>query len=297
MFSRLRRKFERGYRRGRDEKNSTDMSAAAVAENSETEETVEEKAAAVLSEEPYVKVKEENYKDGKIISTLTYDYNENGEMIRENYTFTNDPESAYYQDIVTTQTEDGGKRVVYEDGILAANGQPCKFAIRNGWEYQYDAEGREVFFTDDIWEVTSEYDENGNLVKEISKKDEIVKTSEYEYDGNGYLIKESSYNSSGELTEYKTFENDKDGREIHQRVFEADGTEPNEYPTFEWKYEYDESGRVIEEYRTDVERGGKSYQKKFSYDDNGGIAKEYDGYGNEWITYMPLSLYLEQAGN
>ncbi|MDO4327352.1 MAG: hypothetical protein Q4E24_15225 [bacterium] len=277
--------------------SNADMNVTAMDENSEITETAGEEAVAILSDEPYVKVKEENYKDGKIISTITYDYDGNGELIRENYTYEKDPESSYYQDITTTLTEDGGKRVVYEDGILASNGQPCKFAIRKGWEYQYDAEGREVFFTDDTWEVTSEYDGNGNLVKKISKKEDIVFTSEYEYDENGYLIKESSYNSYGELTGYKIFENDKDGREIHQRVFEADGTEPNNYPTFEWIYEYDEKGRVIVEYRADVERGGKSYQKKFSYDDNGRISKEYDSYNNEWITYMPLSQYLDQAEN
>lgn len=164
-------------------------------------------------------------------------------------------------------------------------------------EYRYDAEGREIFRTNQSGEFTSEYDENGNLVKVILKNGETVTTTEYEYDENGYRIKESTYNTYGELKEYKTFENDSDGREIHQRVFGADGSEPNTYGRYEWKYEYDEKGRVIEEYRTDVERGGKSYQKKFVYDENGRISKEYDSFNNEWLTYIPLSQYLAQTGN
>lgn len=271
-------------------------SVGSISESAVGSEAGENSDSAALSDETYVMTKQEMYKDKELITTYTYDYNEAGELIRRTVAKENDPEYSYYQDIITTPTEDGGKYVAYQDGVTLSSGEPS--SISTNLEYQYDAEGREVFSRGLNWDVTSEYDETGNLVKQISayRQGSTVNTYEYEYDENGYLVKESRYTGTPmELTQYILYENDADGRQIHQRVFAPDGSEPDSYEVYEWQYEYDEQGRVTLEYALGMEQNDRQNKKSFTYDDNGRISTEYDYTYRTRTTYMPLSEYLAQA--
>ena len=243
------------------------------------------------SDEPYVLVRETYTKNGTVTE---YAYDENGDKISETVTYPDKPDETLYREYTTRYQEDGSKIVTESQTMLKATGE----AISNAtYEYTYNPEGllvRKAGFYDGQLdgEVTYEYDEDGNLTyqsetKATSLGNAMAKKCEYDEAGN--LVKETLLDSDGNVNRVYTYEYDADGKQILQHEFNAAGEEKLSYELCEWKYEYDEEGRVIEEWKEGTEHGGKFEHYEYEYDENGNVCKKKDLTLNTTYEYAPLS--------
>lgn len=242
--------------------------------DSQTSSSEGENQAA--SDEPYVLIRETYTKNGTVTE---YAYDENGDKISETVTYPDKPDETLYREYTTRYQEDGSKIVTESQTMLQATGE----AISNAtYEYTYNPEGllvRKAGFYDGQLdgEVTYEYDENGNLTyqsetKATSLGNAMAKKCEYDEAGN--LVKETLLDSDGNVNRVYTYEYDADGKQILQHEFNAAGEEKLSYELCEWKYEYDEEGRVIEEWKEGTEHGGKFEHYEYEYDENGNVCKK-----------------------
>ena len=243
------------------------------------------------SDEPYVLIRETYTKNGTVTE---YAYDENGDKISETVTYPDKPDETLYREYTTRYQEDGSKIVTESQTMLQATGE----AISNAtYEYTYNPEGllvRKAGFYDGQLdgEVTYEYDENGNLTyqsetKATSLGNAMAKKCEYDEAGN--LVKETLLDLDGNVNRVYTYEYDADGKQILQHEFNAAGEEKLSYELCEWKYEYDEEGRVIEEWKEGTEHGGKFEHYEYEYDENGNVCKKKDLTLNTTYEYAPLS--------
>ncbi len=243
------------------------------------------------SDEPYVLIRETYTKNGTVTE---YAYDENGDKISETVTYPDKPDETLYREYTTRYQEDGSKIVTESQTMLKATGE----AISNAtYEYEYNPEGllvRKAGFYDGQLdgEVTYEYDENGNLTyqsetKATSLGNAMAKKCEYDEAGN--LVKETLLDSDGNVNRVYTYEYDADGKQILQHEFNAAGEEKLSYEPCEWKYEYDEEGRVIEEWKEGTEHGGKFEHYEYEYDENGNVCKKKNLTLNTTYEYAPLS--------
>ena len=259
------------------------------AETSE-ESSAEEEAQAAL-DEPYVLVRENSTKKGIITE---YAYDENGDKISETVTYQDKPDETLYREYTTQYQEDGSKIVTESQTMLQATGE----AISNAtYEYDYNPEGllvRKAGFYDGQLdgEVTYEYDENGNLTYQSETKATSLGNAmakKCEYDAAGNLVKETLLDSDGNVNRVYTYEYDGDGKQILQHEFNAAGEETVSYELCQWKYEYDEDGRVIQEWKEGTEHGGKFEHYEYEYDEYGNICKKKDLTLHITYEYAPLS--------
>ncbi len=257
--------------------------------DSQTSSSEGENQAA--SDEPYVLIRETYTKNGTVTE---YAYDENGDKISETVTYPDKPDETLYREYTTRYQEDGSKIVTESQTMLQATGE----AISNAtYEYTYNPEGllvRKAGFYDGQLdgEVTYEYDENGNLTyqsetKATSLGNAMAKKCEYDEAGN--LVKETLLDSDGNVNRVYTYEYDADGKQILQHEFNAAGEEKLSYELCEWKYEYDEEGRVIEEWKEGTEHGGKFEHYEYEYDENGNVCKKKNLTLNTTYEYAPLS--------
>ena len=254
------------------------------------ESSAEEEDQAAL-DEPYVLVRENSTKKGIITE---YAYDENGDKISETVSYPDKPDETLYREYTTQYQEDGSKIVTESQTMLQATGE----AISNAtYEYDYNPEGllvRKAGFYDGQLdgEVTYEYDENGNLTYQSETKATSLGNAmakKCEYDAAGNLVKETLLDSDGNVNRVYTYEYDGDGKQILQHEFNAAGEETVSYELCQWKYEYDEDGRVIQEWKEGTEHGGKFEHYEYEYDEYGNICKKKDLTLHITYEYAPLS--------
>lgn len=254
------------------------------------ESSAEEEAQAAL-DEPYVLIRETYTKNGIVTE---YAYDENGDKISETVSYPDKPDETLYREYTTQYQEDGSKIVTESQTMLQATGE----AISNAtYEYDYNPEGllvRKAGFYDGQLdgEVTYEYDENGNLTYQSETKATSLGNAmakKCEYDAAGNLVKETLLDSDGNVNRVYTYEYDGDGKQILQHEFNAAGEETVSYELCQWKYEYDEDGRVIQEWKEGTEHGGKFEHYEYEYDEYGNICKKKDLTLHITYEYAPLS--------
>lgn len=260
-------------------------------QQTETQENSTEEEDKAVIDEPYVLVRETYTKNGIVTE---YAYNENGDKISETVLYEDKPDETLYREYTTQYQEDGSKIVTESQTMLQATGE----AISNAtYEYNYNPEGLLVrkagFYDGELdGEVTYEYDANGNLTyqsetKATSLGNAMAKKCEYDEDGN--LVKETLLESDGNVNRVYTYEYDENGKQILQHEFNAAGEETLSYELCEWKYEYDQEGRVIEEWKEGTEHGGKHEHYKYEYDEYGNVCKKKDLTLHTTYEYAPLS--------
>lgn len=254
------------------------------------ESSAEEEDQAAL-DEPYVLIRETYTKNGIVTE---YAYDENGDKISETVSYPDKPDETLYREYTTQYQEDGSKIVTESQTMLQATGE----AISNAtYEYDYNPEGllvRKAGFYDGQLdgEVTYEYDENGNLTYQSETKATSLGNAmakKCEYDAAGNLVKETLLDSDGNVNRVYTYEYDGDGKQILQHEFNAAGEETVSYELCQWKYEYDEDGRVIQEWKEGTEHGGKFEHYEYEYDEYGNVCKKKDLTLHTTYEYAPLS--------
>lgn len=254
------------------------------------ESSAEEEDQAAL-DEPYVLIRETYTKNGIVTE---YAYDENGDKISETVSYPDKPDETLYREYTTQYQEDGSKIVTESQTMLQATGE----AISNAtYEYDYNPEGllvRKAGFYDGQLdgEVTYEYDENGNLTYQSETKATSLGNAmakKCEYDAAGNLVKETLLDSDGNVNRVYTYEYDGDGKQILQHEFNAAGEETVSYELCQWKYEYDEDGRITQEWKEGTEHGGKFEHYEYEYDEYGNICKKKDLTLHITYEYAPLS--------
>lgn len=213
-------------------------------------------------------------------------------------------ESTRYMKMGTISTiADLGQKIwiQYEydsDGDLYATREYDADAAAGCYEYIYDKNGNMLAQN---WVeadgsktslVSYEYDDNGNLIKEISfgiVEDEIVTSYENEADASGKLISCNIYNNSGEYLAKRTYEYHDNGIVKKETRYLPDGT-------LEEEVFYDEQGNMLED---KYYQNGQIYihtMFEYEYDEQGNRTKYvskgdapqriityknyYDGYDN-----------------
>ncbi len=159
---------------------------------------------------------------------------------------------------------------------------------------------------EEVWDYVSEnhpdifiyyeYDENGNLLSEITYYDEILRsTITCTYDDNGNMATYQSIRD-GEIAQDKTFFYDEQGNLIRTESYERGidlTTEPEPLRLIVVTYQYDENGNLLEKDTRDEEGRGSTI--RWTYDDSGNMLSEelvgsnrtewtYDEWGNV-LTY------------
>ena len=120
-------------------------------------------------------------------------------------------------------------------------------------------------------ESTYEYDEEGDLVKEISLDPAGVylkSTYEYKYDQAGNQVEKIVYNTDGSKNDLYTYEYDEARNLVKEIRYSPDGSIFEEST-----YEYDEAGNLVKEIVHDIPFDFKS---TYEYDDKGNLVKRFD---------------------
>jgi len=144
------------------------------------------------------------------------------------------------------------------------------YTYRKG--YEYDNNGniiKEISYDDNYWIVdyyeTYEYDSNGNKIKGTQHSESgISGSTEYEYDSNGNKTKETRY-YNGNIASIYEWEYDSNGNAIKEAQYDGSGN-------IKFRYEYDSDGIIT---------------KYTSYENDGSIRKTYTQ-TNE-VTYTTIN--------
>lgn len=148
-----------------------------------------------------------------------------------------------------------------------------------------------------LLKIARGYDENGNLVREITY-DRDGSRMKYEYDPDGNLITETSFDEQGHQTIQYTYDNtgnlirefeleyDSEGNRIKERFFSPDS--PHESI---WEYEYDNDGKVIK--KSSMDDLISTYE--YTYEDNDRI-KRIDRYELNTGSTGSLELEYDSSG-
>lgn len=121
------------------------------------------------------------------------------------------------------------------------------------------------YYDDGTLQVSYEYDEDGNLVKESHYDEDGALQEAYEYNRNGLLTKINYYNPDG--TFWKVEEYDENGYLVRQNFYDPDGVFD-----FYWISEYDENGNAVLKKEYDAD-GEFTYYYINEYDENGNKRK------------------------
>lgn len=209
---------------------------------------------------------------GELYETVEYTYNENGDVIRE---FKIDQQGK--RDELKTEIEyyaDGKKR----KEICVHNRYSANSAT-----YQYDEYGNEISAKSEKSERISEYTYNdeGLVVKLVQNtgRDGGKQVTEYIYDESGKVIEKASYpidRPDDKVIYTYTY----DGEDC----IKEEETYRSRTETTEYRYVYDENGRLVE--KTTIERNNET-KIACEYDEKGNeikiIAVDEDGNAKGWL--------------
>ena len=143
--------------------------------------------------------------------------------------------------------------------------------------------GSNGYTSTSIYTTKYDYDNKGNLIKEIeyNENESISSWYEYEYE-NGNRIKRTSRNSDGSISSYYLSEYNNKGNEIKRVSYKADESISTRY-----QYEYDSNGNMTKEVRCSPD-GNTCKRYELTYDSNGNMIKneEFDTQGNLTENYI-----------
>lgn len=262
----------------------------------EAAESAEKEQEKDVFDEPYVLVRESIDKKNAVV--YEYAYDEKGDKISETVSYPKAPDETLYREYITEYQADGSKIVSESQTILQATGEAIS---QETFEYEYNAEGfliRKTGFRDGEkqGEILFEYDEKGNQISQSEGKAGSGATSlakQYEYDDAGNRIKEIWFGLDGAQNRSYTYAYDEDGKEIERRTFNASGEElTDERMQSQWRYEYDEEGRITEEWKEGLDAGHTREHYQYEYDEYGNVCKKKDLTQKITYEYLPLSVYL-----
>jgi hypothetical protein len=159
--------------------------------------------------------------------------------------------------------------------------------LLGGWSRAYDDWGRLRHYRsydgqgNVIKGESRDYDANSNLrkIQSILAGNILGSFSEYDYDPSGqWLQRSSSYNASGQLSEWHDYRYDQTGRLSQELTYSANGTAEDNYVYNEFGYQVNESDYNLagERIRYHVVR--------------------YDPYGNLLGDYNERYLYVRASG-
>lgn len=269
---------------------------ASTEESLNTEEVQEEVATPEPTVEPtpeptpetetvYLTSKSISYDgDGNVTSTTVFEYDEFGEVVKQETTGEYSSFEAYENEYdeagnlsKSTCYDESGALTYYTTYEYDANGNQLKYI-------NYDAEGNKGM------SIEYEYDANGNMTKFIMLEadDQVSNWHEYVYDGNN-MLSSTAYGSEGKITSKQEYEYDADGVQIGMVdtfMFQGEALVTNE------KYEYDANGNKIK--AVTLGSDGDIYTiNEFEYDANGNETKSIsrDGSG-EYVFYVTEHEYI-----
>ena len=213
------------------------------------------------------------YDEGSLLYTVTTEYDENGNAVKESVFEPN----GSLRDYTLTVYGDGGtvtqKREYRSNNTLSLttdyNEDGLVFKLTNygeegeltDWaEYAYDEAGNEV--------ETTRYLADGSLKSRETS----------EYNENGQLIRVNQYNESNVLESYEEYEYDAAGNRTRYNNFRGDGTLSGYY-----LYEYNEQGKKTKTSAYD-ENGELTWYDITEYDEDGTYLRTttYDADGTPW---------------
>lgn len=299
----------------------TEPSEQESAEPSETEPTA--------PEDKWVKVREESFlDDGSSMGYfLTYDYNEHGDLIRE--------ENYYAPDAEPTVRE---YRYEYDElGNMIYKTQITASVDSCNYEYTYDGshitQMVETHWTSSGKDVTTEtYDAAGRKLTHVEESfnnsDTLLKRIEVSYtrDENGRVLTESRYNPEEDIRFTATYSYDEHGRVIRRSL---DNHGSYFFDDMSYENEYNDRGQLVKVLQHQYWQGDEYLvERRYEYHENGETSKcmtrdyaammgwtvmEYDEHGNRVLqysldenmenrqsytqySYMLLSEYLAQKG-
>ncbi len=159
----------------------------------------------------------EFYKNGVLLHSENYKYDENGYLIYSKK-FAEVELEMFYTNDEAGRTVERRQRVLIKDTyseITTSISYPDENGsyIENTSDsdgntseiaYLYDEKGNlaEIKYSTGSVKYTNTYDENGRLVRQTNDMQEPSWVTEYEYDKYGNLIKESSFDPTGVLVSY-----------------------------------------------------------------------------------------------
>lgn len=180
--------------------------------------------------------------------------------------------------MVYAVTQDGETVQVTYDYEYDENGLPVSRTLSGGNSskvlyYEYDDQGREIREYTDTRQKAITYDDNGNVISEISSMmdgDQVGETYQstvYTYDENGNLLSQVT-------------------------------TDADEAVTESYEYTYDEENRVLTYDHTSTDEDDTNEQWEYSYTDTGyNIIKSETGYVEYYDEDGQLTSYIEQSSD
>lgn len=113
-----------------------------------------------------------------------------------------------------------------------------------------------------------EYDQWGNVIKEVMTDGDYSTLSEWVYDENGNLLS-STYKNG---TQHFTYEYRYD--QYNQMTYSSTTNhESGDHFAYIYKNEYDQKGQIVRITELSTENGTTFYTREFSYDENGNLVK------------------------
>lgn len=213
------------------------------------------------------------YDEGSLLYTVTTEYDENGNAVKESVFEPN----GSLRDYTLTVYGDGGtvtqKREYRSNNTLSLTTDYNE----DGLVFKLTNYGEEGDLTD--WAEYA-YDEAGNRVETTRYlADGSLKSRETsEYNENGQLIRVNQYNESNVLESYEEYEYDAAGNRTRYNNFRGDGTLSGYY-----LYEYNEQGKKTKTSAYD-ENGELTWYDITEYDEDGTYLRTttYDADGTPW---------------
>ena len=212
-----------------------------------------------------LKMEETYNSNGLLFSTIIYEYNENGQLVKQAEFGIDDAPTGYK----SFEYDSNGRKTLM-----------TSFVVENDEEYSEE------------YRTSYEYDNGGNLIKAASTKDgKTVSVTAYEYK-NGLCVDEKNYEGESFVASEYKYEYDTEGRKT--RCVRIDNIEGD---TTENRYTYTSDGLLLADlsYGDDgkvISRTEHSYDdsgndlKLSVYDAKGGLISStsneytYDDYGN-----------------
>lgn len=182
--------------------------------------------------------------DGQLEGYLEYEYDNDGKLITNGM---QDNNHAWIWFYVNEYDQDGHKtKMIQYD-------ERGKELVT--FSYETDEKGNVIkeaisYSDDSLMEQSSTFEYDGDKLYKVTHQDNSYYT--YEYDKNGNQVKEFYYTADGELVRTYQSKYDKNGNLIKTSFIDGDGT-TGSYSTYEYNnkgettfsYDYDENGSLI----------------------------------------------------